>query len=109
MAHKKAAPREHPCNASAQVSRPLPARVWIEDLRATIQPLTEMDRGRRSHPAYSRHLVCCRSGLFSVKGLLDQLPYVIDSAGRTRDAWQRFRKPALPSPADQDEQPPAAA
>ncbi|MFE4368027.1 hypothetical protein ACFRMN_07235 [Streptomyces sp. NPDC056835] len=45
--------------------------------------------------------------LFSLKGLLDQLPDVIDSAGRARDAWLRFRKPPLP-PAD-DEEPPAAA
>ncbi|WP_326650482.1 hypothetical protein [Streptomyces sp. NBC_01750] len=47
--------------------------------------------------------------LFALKGLLDQLPDVIDSAGRARDAWQRFKKPELPPPADGKEEPPAAA
>ncbi len=46
--------------------------------------------------------------LFAIKGLLDQVPDVIDSAGRARDSWQRFRKPDVPPPAD-DEEPPAAA
>ncbi|MFG2962745.1 hypothetical protein ACGFZS_05595 [Streptomyces sp. NPDC048288] len=27
--------------------------------------------------------------LFAVKGLLDQVPDVIDSAGKARDAWHR--------------------
>ncbi|WP_369144367.1 hypothetical protein [Streptomyces sp. R44] len=56
--------------------------------------------------------------LFSLKGLLDQLPDVIDSAGRARDAWQRFRAlkppPSLASEEGQpalesDEEPPVAA
>jgi hypothetical protein len=46
--------------------------------------------------------------LFAVKGLLDQVPDVIESAGRARDSWHRFKRPELPPPAD-DEQPPAAA
>ncbi|MEW2094523.1 hypothetical protein AB0932_35085 [Streptomyces sp. NPDC006682] len=46
--------------------------------------------------------------LIAFKALLDQLPDVIDSAGRARDAWQRFKKPELPPPAD-DEEPPTAA
>ncbi|MEU7101402.1 MULTISPECIES: hypothetical protein [Streptomyces] len=29
--------------------------------------------------------------LFALKGLLDQVPDVIDSAGAVRDAWQRFK------------------
>ncbi|MFF4963252.1 hypothetical protein ACFY2Z_41030 [Streptomyces sp. NPDC001222] len=58
-------------------------------------------------------------GFISVKGLLDQLPDVIDSAAKVRDAWRRFRrKPQLPPPeADErelapvgsDQEPPAAA
>ncbi|MER7509990.1 hypothetical protein ABTX82_16820 [Streptomyces lavendulae] len=47
--------------------------------------------------------------LFSVKGLLDQVPDVIDSAGRARDAWDRFKKPQNPAPPPQDREPPAAA
>ncbi|MGP3939500.1 MULTISPECIES: hypothetical protein [Streptomyces] len=43
--------------------------------------------------------------LFSVKGLLDQVPDVIDSAGRARDAWRCFKGPEKPQP---DEQPPSA-
>ncbi|GAA2246448.1 hypothetical protein GCM10010145_11840 [Streptomyces ruber] len=43
--------------------------------------------------------------LFAMKGLLDQVPDVIDSAGRARDAWHRFKKP----PVDDDEEPPVAA
>ncbi|MCP9957094.1 hypothetical protein [Streptomyces sudanensis] len=46
--------------------------------------------------------------LFALKGLLDQVPDVIDSAGKARDAWQRFKQPEMPPRAD-DEQPPAAA
>ncbi|CAM5710515.1 putative protein OS=Streptomyces microflavus OX=1919 GN=Smic_60950 PE=4 SV=1 [Streptomyces microflavus] len=42
-----------------------------------------------------------------VKQLLDQVPDVIDSAGRARDSWQRLKQPELPPPAD-DEEPPAA-
>ncbi|MFI5640307.1 hypothetical protein ACIA8H_23270 [Streptomyces goshikiensis] len=47
--------------------------------------------------------------LFAVKGLLDQVPEVIDSAGRARDAWARFKKPQEPAPPPQDQEPPAAA
>lgn len=55
--------------------------------------------------------------LFSVKGVLDQLPDVIESAGNVRDAWDRFKKKGdaspkpdeLPPPAEQDQEPPAAA
>ncbi|MFB8348965.1 hypothetical protein [Streptomyces niveus] len=45
--------------------------------------------------------------LFAVKGLLDQVPDVIDSAGKARDAWHRFKKPEVPPPAE-DQEPPAA-
>ncbi|MGW4345583.1 hypothetical protein ACWEL8_10980 [Streptomyces sp. NPDC004690] len=31
-------------------------------------------------------------GLFALKGVLDQLPDVIDSAGEVRDALERFKK-----------------
>ncbi|MER5794492.1 hypothetical protein [Streptomyces sp. NPDC001980] len=34
--------------------------------------------------------------LFAVKGLLDQVPDAIESAGKARDAWERFKKPELP-------------
>lgn len=47
--------------------------------------------------------------LFALKGLLDQIPDVIDSAGRARDSWHRFKKPELPPPVQQDQEPPAAA
>ncbi|WP_437038796.1 hypothetical protein [Streptomyces sp. enrichment culture] len=30
--------------------------------------------------------------LFALKALLDQVPDVIESAGRARDAWKRFQK-----------------
>ncbi|MFJ9817905.1 hypothetical protein ACIRU3_22110 [Streptomyces sp. NPDC101151] len=46
--------------------------------------------------------------LFALKGLLDQVPDVINSAGKARDAWHRFKKPEVPPPAD-DEEPPVAA
>ncbi|MFE5404581.1 hypothetical protein ACFQ9Z_25180 [Streptomyces sp. NPDC056580] len=46
--------------------------------------------------------------LFATKGLLDQLPDVIKSAGNVRDEWHRFKRPELPPPAD-DEEPPMAA
>ncbi|WP_330307616.1 MULTISPECIES: hypothetical protein [unclassified Streptomyces] len=46
--------------------------------------------------------------LFALKGLLDQVPDVIDSAGKARDAWHRFKKPEV-SPRTDDEEPPAAA
>ncbi|NEB83044.1 hypothetical protein G3I43_02390 [Streptomyces anulatus] len=46
--------------------------------------------------------------LFAIKGLLDQVPDVIESAAKARDSWQRFKKPDMPSPAD-DEEPPLAA
>ncbi|MFH8372040.1 hypothetical protein ACH4A7_00660 [Streptomyces cyaneofuscatus] len=46
--------------------------------------------------------------LIAIKGLLDQVPDVIDSASRARDSWQRFKKTDVPPPAD-DEEPPLAA
>ncbi|MET9085332.1 hypothetical protein ABZX77_26195 [Streptomyces sp. NPDC004237] len=46
--------------------------------------------------------------IYAIKGVLDQLPDVIESAGKARDAWHRFKKPELPPPAD-DQEPPAAA
>ncbi|MER6532079.1 hypothetical protein [Streptomyces sp. NPDC001508] len=57
--------------------------------------------------------------LFALKGVLDQVPDVIDSASRARDAWHRFKRKAdeqpttetvveMPPQAD-EEQPPAAA
>ncbi|WEP00744.1 hypothetical protein A6P39_041960 (plasmid) [Streptomyces sp. FXJ1.172] len=45
--------------------------------------------------------------LFALKGLLDQVPDVIKSAGKARDEWRRFKKSELPPPADDDEEPPA--
>ncbi|WPB94306.1 hypothetical protein [Streptomyces malaysiensis] len=51
----------------------------------------------------------------SIKKVLDEVPDVIDSAGRARDAWRRFKRPETPQrdeqppPADEEEQPPAAA
>lgn len=46
--------------------------------------------------------------LFALKGLLDQIPDVTDSAGRARESWQRFKRPELPPPMGEEE-PPAAA
>lgn len=46
--------------------------------------------------------------LFALKGLLDQIPDVIDSAGKARDAWHRFKKPEA-TPAADDQEPPMAA
>ncbi|MGW4457441.1 hypothetical protein ACWEJQ_14780 [Streptomyces albidoflavus] len=46
--------------------------------------------------------------LFALKGLLDQIPEVLDSAGRARDSWRRFKKPA-PDAAREDDDPPMAA
>ena len=46
--------------------------------------------------------------LFALKGLLDQVPDVIDSAGKARDAWHRFKKPEIPPRADEEEPPTAA-
>ncbi|MEU2909319.1 hypothetical protein ACFYM3_15370 [Streptomyces massasporeus] len=46
--------------------------------------------------------------LFALKGLLDQVPDVIDSAGKARDAWHRFKRPEVPPRAD-DQEPPMAA
>ncbi|MGY5015120.1 hypothetical protein ACWCY6_44960 [Streptomyces sp. 900105755] len=46
--------------------------------------------------------------LFALKGLLDQVPDAIESAGKARDAWERFKKPELP-PSAEDQEPPAAA
>lgn len=53
--------------------------------------------------------------LFTTKGLLDQVPDVIRSAGQVRDEWERFKKKRdeAPEPDEQppvgDEEPPAAA
>lgn len=47
--------------------------------------------------------------LFSLKGLLDQVPDVIESASKARDAWDSFKKPRVVPPAQQDQEPPAAA
>ncbi|MFI5972189.1 hypothetical protein [Streptomyces sp. NPDC051452] len=60
--------------------------------------------------------------LFALKGILDQVPDVINSASRARAAWRRFKssddqEPSAPNqvtqltarPADEEEQPPAAA
>ncbi len=44
---------------------------------------------------------------FAVKGLLDQVPDVIDSAGRVRDAWRRFRRPNASSSRGDGGEPPA--
>lgn len=44
--------------------------------------------------------------LFAVKGLLDQIPEVIASAARARDAWAGFRRVPSP-PAHGDREPPA--
>jgi hypothetical protein len=54
--------------------------------------------------------------LVALKGILDQLPDVFDSARRARDAWKRLKEeqggteepPPVAIPAD-DEEPPAAA
>ncbi|MFF9212959.1 MULTISPECIES: hypothetical protein [unclassified Streptomyces] len=48
--------------------------------------------------------------LFAVKGILDQLPDVFDSASRARDAWERFKKKhdEAVKPDDTEEQPPVA-
>ncbi|QTE00562.1 hypothetical protein [Streptomyces cyanogenus] len=43
--------------------------------------------------------------LFALKGLLDQLPDVIDSARNVRDAWHRFRNRGE-EPSRAGEQPP---
>ncbi|MFJ6308249.1 MULTISPECIES: hypothetical protein [Streptomyces] len=62
--------------------------------------------------------------LFALKGVLDQVPDVINSASRAREAWHRFKStgdeqlppppvaqlpPGLPVDAEDEEQPPAAA
>ncbi|MCL7425335.1 hypothetical protein [Streptomyces sp. YS415] len=54
--------------------------------------------------------------LFTLKGLLDQVPDVIDSAGNVRDAWDRFRNkgngelgPGEEPPLVDDQEPPTAA
>jgi Sec-independent protein translocase protein TatA len=48
--------------------------------------------------------------LFAIKGILDQLPDVFDSAGRARDAWEQFKKKQdeEAKPADTEEPPPVA-
>ncbi|MFD4758004.1 hypothetical protein ACFWOJ_03625 [Streptomyces sp. NPDC058439] len=46
--------------------------------------------------------------LFALKGLLDQIPDVIESATKARDAWTSFRRADPPPPAD-NEEPPIAA
>ncbi|MER8085378.1 hypothetical protein ABTZ57_09590 [Streptomyces sp. NPDC094048] len=45
--------------------------------------------------------------LFALKGLLDQIPEMMDSASRFRDAWQRFKGPELPPRIDEELPPPA--
>ncbi|MEV5438190.1 hypothetical protein AB0K80_19575 [Streptomyces sp. NPDC052682] len=57
--------------------------------------------------------------LFALKGVLDQVPDVIDSASRARDAWHRFRRKVDEQPTTatvvempprgDEKQPPAAA
>ncbi|WP_328767615.1 hypothetical protein [Streptomyces sp. NBC_00286] len=50
--------------------------------------------------------------LFALKGLLDQIPDVLHSATRARDAWDTFRRADTPPPAlpvDESQEPPAAA
>lgn len=61
--------------------------------------------------------------LFALKGVLDQVPDVINSASRAREAWHRFKNtgdeqpsppqvtqlPTLPTDDEDEEQPPAAA
>lgn len=44
--------------------------------------------------------------LFAVKGLLDQIPDVIASAARARDAWAGFRRVPLPPAREDREAPP---
>ncbi|MFF8234796.1 hypothetical protein [Streptomyces caelestis] len=46
--------------------------------------------------------------LFTMKGLLDQVPDVIDSAGNVRDAWDRFKKKGDESPKPEEPLPPPA-
>ncbi|AIR98339.1 hypothetical protein [Streptomyces glaucescens] len=54
--------------------------------------------------------------LFALKGVLDQLPDVIDSAGKVRDALERFKqkqdeaaKPEEQEPPAESDEPPMAA
>ena len=50
--------------------------------------------------------------LFAIKGLLDQVPDVLHSASRARDAWDSFRRTDPPPPAlpvDEPQEPPTAA
>ncbi len=44
----------------------------------------------------------------AVKGVLDQLPEVFDSASRARDAWKRFKEEQgeAAMPKETEEQPP---
>ncbi|SEO01118.1 hypothetical protein SAMN05216267_101579 [Actinacidiphila rubida] len=45
--------------------------------------------------------------LFAIKGVLDQVPDVIASASRARDAWHRFRRAETPpTPPDGPAHPP---
>ncbi|WP_030018811.1 hypothetical protein [Streptomyces monomycini] len=44
--------------------------------------------------------------LFALKGLLDQIPEVIASAARARDAWAGFRRVSSP-PVREGREPPA--
>ncbi|QDI68798.1 hypothetical protein CD934_08950 [Streptomyces calvus] len=44
--------------------------------------------------------------LFTTKGLLDQVPDVIRSAGQVRDEWERFKKKHDEAPKPDDEEPP---
>ncbi|WP_435602704.1 hypothetical protein [Streptomyces sp. bgisy130] len=46
--------------------------------------------------------------LFALKGLLDQVPDVLNSATRAREAWDSFRRPSDPTLVDKDQGPTAA-
>ncbi|MFE5031341.1 hypothetical protein [Streptomyces sp. NPDC056683] len=49
--------------------------------------------------------------LFALKGILDQLPDVFDSAGRAREAWERLKnkQDGDAEPEEAEEQPPPVA
>ncbi|MFF7099998.1 hypothetical protein ACFY9X_07405 [Streptomyces nigra] len=47
--------------------------------------------------------------LLAVRGLLDQVPDVIESATRVRHAWRGFRNSDGLPPDHQDEEPPSAS
>ncbi|MCF2130604.1 hypothetical protein L1I79_29855 [Strepomyces sp. STD 3.1] len=46
--------------------------------------------------------------LYVLKGVLDQLPDVFDSAGRARDAWDRLTKKNVEEQPDEAEETPPA-